>query len=230
MNENNEKNMELEGNETINNSEEPVPESGKKCAECGAELQEGQLFCHGCGAKVDSGRAEEMAYCQYCGAKVEAAQVFCPQCGKKLVPDQKKDNEEAAQVDKKKGKKKRRPLKIVIIILVIVIAYLIVSNIGTHNFKKMYSDIASESWCTIGSDGSYITIDTNPLDIDDHFDTEAYDAIQRINSDLGFSESVLENMGHTRAMDGTQTAESSRAVVTWRYHPDTGMEVTYSWK
>ena len=38
-------------------------------------------------------------------------------------------------------------------------------------------------------------------------------------------DSVISNMDSTRALDGTQTATWDGIKATWRYHPDSGMEV-----
>jgi hypothetical protein len=42
---------------------------------------------------------------------------------------------------------------------------------------------------------------------------------------LGFTRATLDRMMTTRALDGTQTAESDHAVMWWTYHPDDGLQV-----
>lgn len=44
---------------------------------------------------------------------------------------------------------------------------------------------------------------------------------------LGFSPAVIERMGKTRALDGTQQAEGDHANVTWTYHPDDGLQAVF---
>jgi hypothetical protein len=101
------------------------------------------------------------------------------------------------------------------------------SLFGSQDFNDMYSSIESESWCEIASDGSWMEIDTNPYDIDDYYNSTALSKIKSINSDLGFSSSVYQEMLETRALDGRQSATSGKYTVTWTYHPDDGMEVMY---
>ena len=72
-----------------------------------------------------------------------------------------------------------------------------------------------------------MTVDTNWLDIEDEFDADAYYAIEEINSKLGFSAALFNKMGETSAMDGRQTESNDKYTVSWKYHPDNGMEVTY---
>ena len=73
-------------------------------------------------------------------------------------------------------------------------------------------------------------VDTNPNDIDDYIDFDAYYAIEDINSKLGFSSALFSKMGETSAMDGRQSDSNDKYSVSWKYHPDNGMEVTYEVK
>ena len=84
----------------------------------------------------------------------------------------------------------------------------------------------------MGSDGSYLYIDTNPQDKDDSglAYPEAAEAIKNINDALGIPESVINEMGQTTFIDGkqTETFEKQKVSISWRYHPDKGLEVTYT--
>lgn len=51
------------------------------------------------------------------------------------------------------------------------------------------------------------------------------DAFMKLLDDLGFSSAVVARMENTRALDGTQTAESDTATLFWTYHPDHGLMV-----
>lgn len=54
-----------------------------KCGKCGAELQEGALFCRECGAKVE--KVENVKrFCRDCGAEIHENDKFCPNCGVNL--------------------------------------------------------------------------------------------------------------------------------------------------
>ena len=63
----------------------PLEESAKlSCANCGAELEPGMLFCTECGTPVKEADAlEDEAWetCSNCGAAVEKGMKFCTECG-----------------------------------------------------------------------------------------------------------------------------------------------------
>lgn len=87
-------------------------------------------------------------------------------------------------------------------------------------------------WADWGS--SYLTIDTNPYDYDSDSPSStrylivADTAIKKINSELGFPSYVYQDMIKTRAIDGRQTYYGKKFSASWRYHPDSGLEITYT--
>lgn len=97
------------------------------------------------------------------------------------------------------------------------------------NLTELYRKYCKYSYAKIASDGSYLNVDTNKYDIEDYFDMEAWDAILSINSDLGLPESLAYDMDNTTWSMGKQeeTFESKGIKVSWTYHPDYGLEVTY---
>ena len=131
-----------------------------------------------------------------------------------------------------KNRKKGRTIASIIVVSISLIVSLSwmgpeLGLFGTKDFNDMYSSIESESWCEIASDGSWMEIDTNPYDVDDYFNSTALSKIKYINSDLGFSSSVYQEILETRALDGRQTESNDKYTVTWTYHPDDGLEVMY---
>ena len=72
-----------------------------KCSRCGAELENGVLFCRECGAKVATGQNR---YCRECGAKLVEGVKFCSECGAKAEirtvfnerPDQKENSDNSS--------------------------------------------------------------------------------------------------------------------------------------
>lgn len=100
------------------------------------------------------------------------------------------------------------------------------------DFKAIYDKYCSSTYATVGSDGSYLSIDTNPYDIDDYTTTGSIQAIIDVNSALGLPDYVLDDMGSTTAMMGRQSEDFSDLgiSVSWSYHPDKGLEVTYKAK
>ena len=107
-------------------------------------------------------------------------------------------------------------------------ATIVVTVKSGPDFQAVYREIGSDSYyCTLAKDNSYLSIDTNPLDIDDFSASKAWDMIVKANRALGLPESVDEKMGHTSSMDGRQTDTYNGVKVSWKYHPDQGLEVTY---
>ena len=54
-----------------------------RCAQCGAELKEGVLFCRDCGAKVEKIRKKR--FCTECGTEYPEGARFCSSCGANLA-------------------------------------------------------------------------------------------------------------------------------------------------
>ena len=99
------------------------------------------------------------------------------------------------------------------------------------DLEEIYNDHCQAVWADVASDGSYLVVDTNPYDWDDEgvAYVEAYYAIEIINNELGLPSYLFEDMGTTTSLDGkqTETFEDLGISVSWRYHPDRGLEVTY---
>lgn len=205
------------------------------CVKCGTPLGDGQEFCPKCGTPKGGVKKN---ICSKCGTELQDGQEFCPKCGQKadLQIDSGVNSAISqfnANVNKTNEKKNRKPIIIgIVAVAAVVIGILIFGKggIGTKDFNKLYSDISDKSWCEIASDGTWMKIDTNPYDIDDYYDSTALSKVKSINSDLGFSSSVYQEMLETRALDGRQSASCDKYEVSWSYHPDRGMEVMYKIK
>lgn len=216
------------------------------CGKCGAPLEEGQEFCSKCGQKigvildpnVSSAINEFNAAIQPEApqkknvfsllALILGAVGIIPILNIVLLP--------AAiilaiigLIRIKKAKKGLAIASIVVvsISLIISLCWMGPAMFGSEDFNDMYSSIEGESWCEIASDGSWMELDTNPYNLDDYYNSTALYKIKSVNSDLGFSSSVYEEMMETRALDGRQSATSGRYTVSWTYHPDDGLEVMY---
>lgn len=98
------------------------------------------------------------------------------------------------------------------------------------DLEALYNEYCTSSFATIASDGSYLSIDTNPNDKEDYFDMDAYEAIVAVNEALGLPESVINRMNQTRSIDGVQSYSTDELEISWTYHPDNGMQVNYSLK
>lgn len=100
----------------------------------------------------------------------------------------------------------------------------------TPDFNTIGSGYSGSWFCTVAEDGSCLTIDTDPLDFGDYITDGSDEAIQNINKELGFPDSVYAQMISTRAIDGTQTYEKNGISMSWTFHPDNGLEIIYSVK
>ena len=131
--------------------------------------------------------------------------------------------------------KKKKTLAIIVAALALVAIVVGVAAINAKpkgpDFQALYDEYCSSPWAKVASDGSYLAIDTNPSDTESGKYTyllDADQAIEDINKALGFKESLLEEMNHTNFLMGVRTETDNGVKVTWRFHPDKGLEVTYS--
>jgi ribosomal protein L40E len=208
------------------------------CVKCGAPLGEGQAFCTKCGTPKGGPKKK---LCGKCGAELEEGQEFCPKCGTKVNAAPAPGvtaaiNQINTKVDQVVSKGKKSPIIVAAIAGVAVLAVILIIVLGKGggskvNLKKIYDEYCSSTWASVGSDGSYLSIDTNPDDNDDDglAYPAAYTAIKNVNSALGLPDSLINEMGQTTGADGKQTEsfDDIGITVSWKYHPDKGLEVTY---
>ena len=110
---------------------------------------------------------------------------------------------------------------------VIVLLIVILALTSDSKLESVYDKYCNPMWASITEDGTTLTIDTNPYDIEDEISFEAISAIEAINKDLGLGDGVFEKMQTTRAIDGMQSITKKGYIVTWIYHPEKGLEVIY---
>lgn len=103
------------------------------------------------------------------------------------------------------------------------------------SFYTVYSKCdCSYPWADVGTD--YLSIDTNPYDYDSDYSSsttyssKALSAIRLIHIELSLPSYLYDEMLETRAIDGRQSYSGTKVNVSWRYHPDTGLEVRYTIK
>ncbi len=92
---------------------------------------------------------------------------------------------------------------------------------------SVYNELDNSYYCSVGSDGSYLEIDTNPLDLDDGSTYTGVSLVKQANDLLGLPSSVYTKMSNTNALSGTQTYSANKLEISWTYHPDNGLEVIY---
>ena len=76
----------------------------------------------------------------------------------------------------------------------------------------------------------YLYAIINPAMIAAKDEKNALEAIKYANLELGFSGALYNRMLETNALMGRQTEENDKYKVSWTYHPDDGLEVTYEEK
>lgn len=97
-----------------------------------------------------------------------------------------------------------------------------------------YSCGCSSPWADYGVD--YLNIDSNPYnyDSDSSLSTKylvvAAEAIQKINRELGLPTYLYDDMIKTTALEGRQSYSGTKVNVSWKYHPNNGLEVRYTAK
>ena len=146
-------------------------------------------------------------------------------------------NDEApAPTSKKKLTKKKR----IILIGVAIVAIIIGISLIPSKFETVQNKCVKIAG-SIATGKGYFKIETIP-DSWDNMDSSvralmlsshqksALEAIKYANEALDFSESVYSDMMNTTALMGRQTEENSKYKVSWTYHPDDGLTVTYTKK
>ena len=223
------------------------------CRKCGEPIQSNLLYCPKCGSPLKR-------VCAKCGTELSETQEFCHNCGTKYTDGIRAIDIKNTSVNAKNKLKsnKKTVITVVISILLIIAAVIGFKILTKPNFNKMVDAViknnseytfvgdvltkglGSEGAAVkVGDDGKWIKIDTNPSNIDSDYRNSTYagayyvacqDLIEYINEQLGFSDQVFDDMLGTTALMGVQTAESPKATVKWKYHPDNGLEVTYTLK
>ena len=190
------------------------------CNECGKEISDTSKTCIHCGSPID-----KKNICNECEKEINNKLKICPYCGNKL---KKKIN---INIENKNIFSKIDKKYFIVGFVILIITIIILLNYVNQNkldLKKVYEEIECDSYyCEMASDGSYFSIDTNPSDIDDYSSSFAMDYVEKANIKLGFTEALYNKIGNTRALDGTLTDENKYIKVSWTYHPNKGLEITY---
>ena len=121
--------------------------------------------------------------------------------------------------------------KLLVILLVLLLVFSVAGCKSGPDFQSLYNEIdldAKYGW-SVGSDGSYLSADTNVYNIDDYEDIDIWYSIKDMNRKLGLPDSFDNDLNNTAWSMGrqNQTFESKGITVTWTYHPNKGLEITY---
>lgn len=211
------------------------------CTKCGATMEPGQVFCSKCGTRKEEKVAEPPKnVCSKCGEMLEVGQEFCSKCGQKvglaIEPNVNSAiNQFNANVNMNNQKKKNKSAIYgiigTVVVIVIIAVFVSIGSKPKITLKEVYNEIGGDNYyCKLASDGSYMRIDTNPLDLDDSFSSTAWKMVKAANKALEFTDSLEAKMNETRSIDGRRTESNDIATVSWTYHPDKGLEVLYELK
>lgn len=147
-----------------------------------------------------------------------------------------------SNINARKKPNKRRGLGIFIAIIMIIILALAVIFFVAFQSSSKFEKVKDECVQIAGqlsSGDNYFTLDTDPDENMDevlkaiiHRDTleRTLEAIKYANKELGFPGSLYNDMVRTSAMMGRLSEENDKYKVSWTYHPDHGLEVTYTKK
>lgn len=153
------------------------------------------------------------------------------------IPAENPVEAEAPVADKPKMSKKKLAIIAAAAIAVIAIALIIFIP---SKFERVKSECVQIAGIVTGS-GDYFILDTLPDTYENMDETvkalllpgaqeNALEAIRYANEELGFNGSVYSQMMNTTALMGRQSAENDKYRVSWTYHPNDGLEVTYEKK
>lgn len=121
--------------------------------------------------------------------------------------------------------------KVVLGFLLTIILLVIVFSIPPYkDFNGMYSSLKDNDWCQIGTDGTWMLLDTNPNDVKNHMNPEALAKIEEVLKDLGFKGYTYKEMLLTTSLDGKSNETAGKYEVMWKYHPENGLEVLFKIK
>ena len=81
--------------------------------------------------------------------------------------------------------------------------------------------VEGNSYFDLGDDGKSVAIET--VGESKSYGAEVADAYCVLR-ELGASDSMIARMGHTRALDGRQTASWKGFTASWGYHPKNGLD------
>ncbi len=138
----------------------------------------------------------------------------------------------------------KRKIFIVATILIIVLSLLLCAcddnsnNNSNHGNSKsnplntaydtLYKEFGWNSCYTLGSDKSYLQVDTNPYDIDDYYNATYLEILKSAITALKLPDYIYQRMLKTTAMQGRQEVTANGITVSWTYHPNKGLEAMFT--
>lgn len=175
------------------------------------------MFCPSCGTANPDSR-----FCINCGVEVNpAAQVAPTPQGFDSTTSQVPATGAAAFFKKPKN------------VLAVVGGVVLITGIAIGASIALTPNplVEAVSSCSLeGSDGIELTDANKTLLVDtagnDDYSGASYDDLSCILKAMNVPDRIINSMDHTRALDGTVTDSFDNISMSWRYHPDTGVDLT----
>lgn len=178
------------------------------------------MFCPSCGTANPDSR-----FCINCGVEVNPAAQVAPGVGGSSAGS----TTAAAAPPTGAAAFFKKPLNIVALAggLVLVVAV----AIGVSAALTPNPLVQAVAGCSLeGAEGVELTDGDKTLIIDtegqEDYEGASYDDYLCITEGLNLPERIKDSMGKTRALDGTMSDTFENLSLTWRYHPDTGIDLT----
>lgn len=120
---------------------------------------------------------------------------------------------------------KRRSRRWILAAVVGIAAFVVVGAIVTRDDGPTRMERAAEAvdspYIDLGDDGHTLILDSEGADSPGADIADVYIVLAALDA----PESVVAQMGSTRALDGTRDATWDGMTATWTYHPDDGLDV-----
>lgn len=94
---------------------------------------------------------------------------------------------------------------------------------ASRALEDAYVSCSAPLGITVGDDGRSMSIDVRGTE--DSSGAELSDAVCVLNA-LDVPDYVLDQIDHTRALDGTLNASWDNLSASWNYHPNSGMSMS----
>lgn len=223
----------------------------KFCSKCGAQLADDAAFCPKCGTPCPTSPAQpEPTFSAPAPLDVPPEDLLSSES----LPPLEGESEvmptgEAAPAAGKKSfldaikawSKKKKIIVGSVAALLVVAAVASFALLYKSEFEQVSDECVQIAGMITGDGKTSFSLDTSPDDyanmdpnvaalLQSGTQEKVLKAIKHANTALGFDSGLYNQMLKTNALMGRQTEENDKYKVAWSYHPDDGLEVTYSKK
>lgn len=100
---------------------------------------------------------------------------------------------------------------------------------GPSKLETVFKDCSLSSGSNLGDEGKTLSIDTMG---EEDWSGASYEDLMCVldNQKLGVPDYITQAVLNTRAIDGRQSDEFDGISMSWSYHPDNGMDITFHQK